>query len=176
MALAQDKVFINVKLVDAGGNPATIKYETSLADMAALNTEHTTSDSILGVGGIVPDLEALTDATVLSVSMGVSYKEDTASYGAAGTEVERKAVISAKKASSQEKATINIVAPIAALFLSTQGEDRNTVDNTNAALQAYLANFEATGFLRVSDGEALDDMSVPANIKGKQIHRGSKKG
>lgn len=176
MALVQDKVFIDITLIDAGGNKSTISLETDLADMAALNTEHTTNDSIIGAGGIVPDLEAITDATVLSVRMGVGYRETTSLYGAAGSEVERKAVISAKKTGTQERAIVNIPAPNVGIFLTNQGEDRNTIDGTDAALQAYLENWETTGYLLLSDGETLDDVTVAGNVKGKQVHRGSRKG
>lgn len=176
MALVQHEVFIDVQVVDAGGNKSTISYECDLADMAALNTAHTTNDYILGAGGLVPDLIAITDAQVLSVRMGVAYKEDTNLYGAAGSEVERKAVISAKKAGTQERAIVNIPAPNVGIFLTTTGEDRNTVDGSDAALQAYLSNYEDTELLLLSDGEDLDDVSVAGNVKGKQVHRGSRKG
>ena len=176
MALTQDKVFIDIVLIDAGGNKASVGLETDLADLAALNTEHTTTDSILGTGGIVPDLAACSDAQVLSVRMGVNYKEDTSLFGAVGSEVERKAVISAKKAGTQERATVNIPAPDSSLFLATQGEDRNTVDGADTTLLAWLENFEAAGFLLLSDGESLDDVQTAGNVKGKQIHRGSRKG
>lgn len=176
MTLVQDKVFIDVTLIDGGGNKATITYETDLADLAALNTEHTTTDSILGTGGIVPDLELNTDATVLGVRMGVAYKEDTSLFGAEGSEVERKAILSCKKTGTQERANVNIPAPNVGMFIAAVGADRNTVDGTDASLLLYLENFATTGFLLLSDGETLDDVSVAGNVKGQQIHRGSRKG
>ena len=178
MALVQEKVFIEVTMVDSGGNKAKTTWETDLADMAALNTEHTTNDSIIGVAGCATHFAACSDAQLLSVRFGVAYKENADIYGPANSEVERKAVISAKKSGTLEKAIINIPSPDRGpgIFLATQGEDRNIVDSADAALVAFLEHFETTGYLLLSDGESLDDMSAPANIKGRQIHRGSRKG
>ena len=175
MALTQQKVFINVTLTDAGGNKSGLNLETDYADLDALNTAHTTNDEIFGAGGIIPDLQAVTDATVTGVSFGAQYAEDTTFYGAQGSEVERIALVSAKENGGIDKLSIRLPAPDVGIFLATQGPDRNTVDQTDATMQAWLANYGAAGHLRVA-GKAISDPAVAGNWKGKQIHRGSRKG
>jgi len=175
MALVQEKVFINVTLTDAGGNKSGLSVETNYADMDALNTAHTTNDEIFGAGGIIPDLEAVTDATVTGVSFGVQYREDSTLYGAAGSEVERIALVSAKENGGIDNLSIRIPAPDVDIFLAAQGPDRNTVDQSDTDVQNWLANYGAAGHLRVA-GKAIADPAVAGNWKGKQIHRGSRKG
>ena len=177
MALVQRKVFMNIVLADAAGNRSSMQLETQYADLNALNTAHTTNDEIFGAGGIIPTLEAVTDATVVSVSFGVKYEEDTNLYGAAGSEVEALALITAQVAGNPaKKVNLRVPAPVDAIFLGTTGENRNIVDTSNTNIQAWLALFESPGKFYVSDGENIADTATPGNWKGKRIHRGSRVG
>lgn len=177
MSLVQRKVFLNISLADAAGNKASLNLETRYADLAALNTGHTTNDEIFGVGGIIPSLEAVTDAQVVGVAFGVKYEEDTNFFGAAGSEVENHALITAKIAGNPgKKANLRVPAPNDGVFLGATGENRNIVDTTDAAMQTWLAFFESGGKMYVSDGEDLADSATAGNWKGKRIHRGSRLG
>lgn len=179
MALVQEKVILSIVLVDAAGNKSNMLLELQYADLAALNTGHTTNDEIFGVGGIVPLLEAVTQATVLSVTMAVKYGENSAFYGAAGSEVENVALITAQVAGVPgKKVNLRIPAPEDGIFLDTSGENRNIVDTADADAIAWLALFEvaATPGFDISDGENIADSATAGNWKGKRIHRGSRVG
>lgn len=174
MALVQDKVFFDVTLADYGGNKATLRYvinKTDLADLAADVAELT------GAGGLLADLEAVTDAKVVSYRMGVSFAEDGSPYAAQGVEIEKLAEISAKIDGEPDKwTTLRIPAPVEGIFGAGPGESANLVDPADADLVAYLANFETGALCTTSDGESLADSGTVGNFKGKRIHRGSRKG
>lgn len=180
MALVSDGYFVRVTVVDASGkNKSTLSYDVVAADIATAQAN---------AAAIVGDLDPLTNGLVLSYSVGETFKEDTDIYGDVGSEVERKAAISVFLETGDKKHTLYIPAPDPALFLATQGEDKNKVDITNANLIAYLRHFtDETGMLvpgpdaiaLVSDGEKIkpdNALSVPVIRSGKQIHRGSTQG
>lgn len=175
MALTSVGTFINLALVDAAGNKSGMRIELTYADLAALSTGVTAGD----ITGLLTDLNAVTDALIVSYSVGEKFEEDTALYGAAGSEVEAKASISAKVAGQPTKrVTLYMPAPTDGIFLGATGEDRNIVDTTDAAIQAWLDNYYAAGanLLKTSDGEQIDNPATAGTFKGKRIHRGSRKG
>lgn len=173
MALATKGTYLNVVLADEAGNKSTVRINLSYADLAALSAGVTAGD----IDDILTALNAVTDARVVSYNMGESYAEDADFYGASGSEVENVALISAKidSAVPGKTATFRIPAPNIGIFEATQGEGKNIVDITDAALQTYLALFD-TGVCRVSDGEIIENPATAGNFKGKRIHRGSRNG
>lgn len=173
MALASKGTFLNVTLADEAGNKSTVRYDLSYADLAALSTAVTAGD----VAGILAALNAVTDAQIVGYAMGQSFAEDADFYGAAGSEVENIALISAKidSAVPGQYASLRIPAPNIGIFEAAQGEGKNIVDITDVALQTYLALFD-TGACRVSGGEVIENPATAGNFKGKRIHRASRNG
>lgn len=174
MALVQDKVFFNVTLADSGGNKATLRFDLNKTDLADLSTDVA---DITGVGGLLSDLEAVTDAKVVGYSMGVAFAEDGSVYADAGVQIENVAEVVAKIAGEPDKwTTLRIPAPAAGIFGAGPGPSVDILDVEDADLQAYLANFETAALCKTSDGESIADSGTVGNFKGKRIHRASRKG
>lgn len=174
MALVQRDVFFNVTLADYAGNKSTMRFKTNKADLADLSTDIA---DLTGAGGLLADLEAVTDAKVVGYSVGVSFAEDGSPYAGAGVEIENVAEIVAKIDGEPDKwATVRIPAPVSGIFGAGPGESANLIDPADADLVAFLANFESGGVVTTSDGESLADSGTVGNFKGKRIHRGSRKG
>jgi hypothetical protein len=172
MALASKGCFMNVTLADEAGNKSTLNYQLTHADIAALNT------NIADVATVLTALNAVTDARVVAYSIGQGFGEDADFYGAANSEVENVALISAKVDSAVPGKTVSlrIPAPAISIFQGNTGENKNIVDITDNDLRTYLGLFESTGPLLVSDGESIMDSGTVGNFKGKRIHRGSRNG
>lgn len=174
MTLAHSKFFLDVVVVDASGvNRSNMRYDLDYADWAALNTA-------VGAGAItqiITDLNAVTDGLVLSYRVGEAFAEDTETHGAAGSEVENVALITALiDGESNKYATLRIPAPNDGIFLASFGAGRNVVDPADSNLQTYLEHFSSDGECLVSDGEKIADPVVSGNTAGKRIHRASRKG
>jgi len=173
MAFVTDRTFLNIAMVDAAGNKASYNFELSYADLTALQV----ADLAGAIDQIITDLVAITGAQVLSYSFGEKIVEDTAQYGAAGSEVENVALINAKIDGVTGKAVLlRLPAPVDGVFLGATGPDRNIVDTGDVALQTFLAHFGTAGEVLVSDGESIADPAVAGNFKGKRIHRASTRG
>ncbi len=173
MALVTIGTYLNILMLDAAGNKASLNLNLDYADLDALHA----GDVLGDVDAIITDLEAVTGARVESYSFGEKVGEDTPGFGAADSEVENIALItSAIDGAPQKKHSLRIPAPVIGVFLGTTGENKNIVDTADADLQAWLANFGTTGHVLVSDGESIADPTVAGNFKGKRIHRASRKG
>jgi hypothetical protein len=129
------------------------------------------------IAQILTDLDGVTDGTVTAYNVGQAFIEDASPYGIPGSEVENIALVTAQIAGALDKyASLRIPAPRDGVFLAMQGEKRNVVDTTFVPFQTYMANFGPVGHVLVSDGERIADPAVAGNVKGKRIHRGSRKG
>lgn len=173
MSLVTSGTFLNVVLADAAGNKSNLRIALGYADLAALSAAVTAGD----IDGFLTDLNAVTDARVVSYAYGEGYGEDADFFGAADSEVEALALITSLIDGEPTKShNLRIPAPADGIFLGVQGANRNIIDVADADLQAYLANFAAAGIALVSDGEQIADPTVAGNFKGKRIHRASTKG
>lgn len=173
MAIVSKGTFLNIKLADAAGNPANVRLNLTYADLAALSTGVTGG----AIADIINDLDALTNARIVSYSYGEAFGEDADFYGAAGSEVENVALLTCKIDGEVDKSvSLRVPAPIDAMFEDTQGSGRNIVDTANALVQTWLNTFASGGEATVSDGELVADPTVSGNFKGKRIHRASRKG
>lgn len=174
MALTSKGTFLNVTLADAGGNRSNLRYELSYADLTALEA------AAAAVATILSDLAAVTGAAIVGYSKGEFFEEAVPAntYGAAGSEVERVALTVHDVANRLGvTTTIRIPAPLDAIFVGNgaAGPRKNEVDTADVALLAWLEHFSTTGEILVSDGEQIV-VPTATNFKGKQIHRGSRKG
>ncbi len=173
MSLVFQYAFLNVVLIDEAKNNAGMKLALDYVSLDTLNTAFTGG----AITQIITDLEAITDALVASYNVGVRYQEDTAVVGGANSEVENVALISALLDGFIDKrASLRIPAPVIGIFMTATGEGKNIVDVSDTALQTWLAHFETSGEITVSDGESIQDSATAGTFKGKRIHRGSNRG
>lgn len=166
MALGSTGFYLNVSLSDTGGNKSVLRYDLTAADFATAETDAAT---------ILAALNAVTDAAVVSYSLGEGFEEDTTYFGSG--EVENVAIISARIDTTEAKeAILRIPAPNVGIFKAASGPDYNIVDAADVALVAYLNLFATGNEALVSDGEALLSPGTAGNVQGKRIHRKSRKG
>jgi hypothetical protein len=169
MALASTGYFANVVVVDSGGNKSTLRYKLTEAAVPA--------DAIADAATLVAALNGVTDGVVLSYTVGEGFEEDATFFAAEGVNIENVALITAKVDNAELKyANLKIPAPNVGIFIAATGPNSNVVDPADATLQTYLTQFATGGIAYVSDGEALESPGTAGNVKGKRIHRGSRKG
>jgi hypothetical protein len=167
VAITTDGFFGSITLVDNGNNLSTLQYALTGGDFAT---------ALADLQGIVTLLEAVTDAVVKGYRVGEAYSEKALSLPAGGVQVENVASISALITGFVDKyAIIKIPAPKAGIFTGSSGDAANVIDANDADLAAYLGTFLAAGEATVSDGETIQAVST-ATVKGKRIHRASRKG
>lgn len=168
MALASTGFYANMVVADAAGNKSTLRYKlTSLA----------IADAVTDAAAIATALNGVTDGVIVSYTVGEGYEEDTSFFAAAGVEIENVALITAKIDNAEFKyANLKIPAPNVGIFIDSTGPNANVVDPADVALQAYLTLFQTGETCFLSDGEALESVGTAGNVKGKRIHRGSRKG
>lgn len=171
MSLVQEKCFFDVTLADCQGNKSTLRFTVNKTDLADLSTDIA---DLTGVGGLLSDLEAVTDAKVTGYRVGVSFAENGTPFADAGVNVEEVAEITARiNATAEKYAVIRIPAPVTGIFISDTGKTANTVDPADSDLQSFLANFQSLA--KLSDGENIADPATAGNVTGKRIFRASRK-
>lgn len=167
MALSTQGYFGTVTLVDNGNNTSTLRYDLTGADFATALSE---------LQGIVTDLDTITDAVVKQYTVGEQYKETALVLPIGGVQVENRASISCLIAGEVDKyATLIVPAPVAGLFTGASGDAANIVDPADADLLTYLGHFVSGAEATVSDGEVIASPGA-ATVKGKRIHKASRRG
>jgi hypothetical protein len=131
-------------------------------------------------------LPNITKAKILSATYTWGYQESDPSVDATNGEVEERAAISCALVLSGSgpgqttKATFEIPAPIDAMFVAAFGEGYNLVNILQADLQdwlnLYTAGFGIAGGFTLSDQQTILDPTDVSHVKGKRVHKGSRKG
>src|SRR5664279_209353 len=164
MALVAGGYFGVVDLIDNGGNVTRRRYELTAATVADADSDMSTV--------IVPALVAVTDAKVKGYLIEVTTVEDSLTLPASGVEIENLALLDFSIVGHPEKsATLTIPAPKPTIFVASSGDGANVVDPADAAVIAYVALFEGSGQVLISDGEVAAGL-----VSGKRIHRKSSRG
>jgi hypothetical protein len=187
MALISTGLFLNVVLADSGGNKSTQRYQldSNCAAYATLEAAGSAAGQTR-IAEVLGNIALVSNARIVGYSVGEGFKEDTNAYGPIDSEVERLAnVVGQVDGVIGKYHTVRIPSPVAGLFVNdgAPGPKKNDIDPADADLLSFMAHFQATisdvtpftGDFLVSDGEKLEDVTA-ANISGKQIHRGSRKG
>lgn len=177
MSLVKGSYFASVTVTDSSGkNKSILRYKLTANDGAG-DPGSAFAQALADTATIITRLNAITDGVITGYDVGLSYDEDSTFVAAEGVQIENLASISARISSAQEKyATIKIPAPSIGIFLSTTGTNSNVVDPADADLLTYLSTFVTAGLATLSDGEVLLNPSAANGLKGKRIHRGSRKG
>lgn len=156
-------------VADSEGSTSTVQYMMS----AAVDT---LAEAVIIQNLVIGNWASISDSVIKQYGVSEIFEDDAFALPA-GVEIEKRAVITARLATTFPKyANITIPAPNQAIFLATTGPNAKVVDVNNADLQQHLdLFFQATGFL-ISDGERLADPSVAGNVYGHKAHRRSKRG
>lgn len=140
-----------ITLVDSKALKTTLRFKGTFSGLDITDEFGLASTAL---SDLVTDLEAVTDANVYKQSLTLIAGGGTALPADADITDEAAIVCFLTAAGvAPEYHTLRIPAPIEALFES----DKVTVDESNAALQAYVAEFDKqdVGF-QVSDGEYIE--------------------
>jgi len=163
MALTAGRWYTSITLKDTGGKSSVLRYEQSApADDAAARAASL---------ALVTDLVAVTNAKVFAYHTYQVFEDDAWTLPAAPAEVEMKAAIAVGVENYPTKtAVLYIPAPKDGIFVGASGSNYDIVDNTDADLIAYLANFDSEALFYVSDGEQMDGFKSGQRIHVKSRH------
>lgn len=170
MALVKQGWFLDVQLIDKGGNTTTRRYQFRIDDVADDISGLVTAQNTMLVA-----LQGASQLVVKQYSLNrFSINDALVLPSGDGAEAEKHALITAPIHGLPNKsATIDIPAPENAMFIDTSGPGWNIIDPTNALLVAYLDQFtNPTGNFYLSDGEQIDQV----NVRGRRTSSHSLKG
>ncbi len=124
---------------------------------------------------LVVQVNLVTDALIWKATIHLGQAEDTATQGAANSEIENIASVVVNLATLGKTGVIQIPAPVIGLFVAASGKNKNVIDTADVDLNTFIDMFQTTGgdFV-ISDGEFVDD-TTPIDA-GKRIHRKSRRG
>lgn len=157
MAIVSDGFWLDVSLVDYGGNQTSKRWK-----MVAVSAAGAATDA----GTVLAALAAVTDAVVAGYSIQERFVEDALSLPATVNPV---SVLASNTAyidnAGQKKFNFSIPSPKIGIFVSAIGDGADIVDGGDVAFAAYKALFDAgTGKLYVSDGERAGGF-----LRGKRV-------
>lgn len=165
MALVLQSWELNVTLVDNGGNSSTLRFILVAADETAADT---------AVGTILTRLGAVSNAVVKQYTVGKRYVEDNITLPGSGVHVEDRAkIVMNIDGEPLKTVTTYIPAPKTGIFIGTSGEAADTIDASDADLQAYVATWHDGGLATISDGEKVAATPNSGIKKGGRTHRQS---
>lgn len=149
MAFVVGGYYLSVTLMDYGENVTHKRWQMTAA---------TSADAITEAAAVVTALEAVTDAEVTGYTIELGYVEDAFALPTVVNPVSVVASITALvDGAGAKKVNLSIPAPNIGIFVAPTGDDADRVDGADAALITYLALFDSTGELYVSDGEQIGD-------------------
>lgn len=172
MALTKVGWELVLTIVDKAGKPPTTRTFQYQGTDTAGDASGLLADAVLHIA----DFNGVSDCVVSKYEVKAVFVEDALTLPTADTaENNAHALITAPITGIANKsANIDIPGPKNAIFVTPgAGPGHDDVLPSNAALQAYLNNFQATGGkFFISDGETI----VPTQAAGKRKHSSSKKG
>jgi len=160
MAFVTSGFFLSVTLMDYGENETHKRWKMTAATAATAVTDAAT---------VIAALEAVSDAEVTGYVIEQAYVEDAFALPSTVNPVSVVASITALiDGAGSKKANVSIPAPNIGIFQSATGDGADVVDGSDASLLAYLALFQDTGELLVSDGETLGDFLKGIRVTQKR--------
>lgn len=111
------------------------------------------------------EYQALTQCQIVARHFALRQEENAISTPVSG-EVQVKAIVTVRLEGGNEKATLDIPAPVETLFRALSGDDNKIVDITNTPLNNFVDNFKTTGsdVALISDGEHISEI-----LRGKKV-------
>ena len=155
-----------VTLVDNSGAPTTRTYEAPLANFTDFDSFQLAVNN--AVGGLLADLNAITDCVVSKVAYCQIFAENDLTLPASGVENENQAFFSGKIAGNPLKSgTQSIPGASPGIFQTPSGPGANVVNMSDIDVVNWVSNFDSPGGLfTISDGEQWELLT----IKGKRRH------
>ncbi len=172
MALAYPSgpTVIRLTLTDIGG-------KTSVKDFVVPTTVwNPASDLLTAIAAIrdnlVTAINAVTDALVTDTFIVVTEKESLSLPAVDCLITDIASLVVNLAGGEGKKGILKIPCPQEIIFVDTSGPNRNVLDTGDAAVIAYVDEFQTTGgSFTISDGEFVDD-TTPM-VAGKRISRKS---
>ena len=147
MAFVVGGYYLSVSLMDYGENVTHKRWQMTAA---------TSADAITEAAAVVTALEAVTDAEVTGYTIELGYVEDAFALPTVVNPVSVVASITALvEGAGSKKVNLSIPSPTIGIFQGPTGDDADIVDIDDTDLDTYLALFDSTGELYVSDGEQI---------------------
>jgi len=117
------------------------------------------ADAISQGAAMVLEWEALTQCETVARHISQRYEEDAIVVPSAG-ERQTKAVITLRLEGGNEKAVLEIPAPVETLFVALTGDNNKIVNTVHAGLVAFVDNFKTTedNIAMISDGEHVAEI------------------
>ena len=163
MAFVSDGFRATITLVDTAGDSTILTYNLTSATLAAAATD---------LAAIIGSLGVLSDAIISAYTLGEVTINDALVYPA-DAEVEDEAFFTGKIVGRPNRSgNFRIPAPVDAMFTTPTGPGHNIVNMAYAALVTFLAMFDGSGPISVSDGEQL----VTSSVVGKRRKKGTSSG
>lgn len=156
------RLFVTAEIIDNGNQKFRRRYEAVNTDA----TDFITNDLTVihaALNGVMAG-----SFTKYVIAQEVTF--DAVGIPASGVEGEKVAALTLALADPTKSATETIPTPDPAIFVATTGSGANDVDQTNAAVIAFVGLFQAgeADLLKLSDGEQVNDVYTVAFIKGKR--------
>jgi len=142
-AAEQFEGWVVVAAVDTNG---VLKQRTKIIEIASGITLY--ADALAAVVADAAALDAINEADIIEYGVRAKFPHDGTAVTVVGN-VYKEAVLTLRPEDAGDKVTHTIYSPADALIAG------NNVVETLAALGTYLDQFEPTGDLRLSDGEAI---------------------
>jgi hypothetical protein len=136
--------------IDRNNEPTTKEWEMTAADAAT---------ALADAAIIIPQWQLLTQCDTVAYSVALRMEENAIVTPAAG-ERQTKAVVTTRLEGGNEKATLEIPAPVETLFRALTGDDNKIVNITFLALTEFVNNFITAqdNRLFISDGEKVAEI------------------
>lgn len=169
MAFATAPMRVNVTFLDAGRDKTTRTYHFKPDSVAGTDE---VADVRTLVSSLISALSALTMAEILSYDIVLPTIEDAVVVPGAGVELEDTIEYVLQLAALGDKrGTLNVPAPVDAIFVSTSGEQRNIGEAPadDAAVNTFI-NY-AIANLTISDGENL---AAAPFIRARRVFKASR--
>jgi len=163
MAFVSDGFVATITVIDTAGDSTILTYPLNSADLAA---------AAVDMAAIIGSLGVLSDAIISAYSLAEKTINNALVYPV-DAEVEDEAFFSGKIVGRPNRSgNFRIPAPVDAMFVTPTGPGHNIVNMAYAPLVTFLAFYDGSGPVSVSDGEFL----VTSSVVGKRRKKGTSSG
>lgn len=148
--------FVTIVMIDRNEDEARREFELTATDPA---------DAITEGKALALEYANLTQCNIVARHIAYRDQNDSISVPSAG-EVQTKAIVTLRLAGGNEKATLDIPAPVETMFLALTGANNKVVNTTFPALTTFVANLQAGAgqTALISDGEVVSSI-----LRGKKV-------
>lgn len=123
------------------------------------------ADAVSEGTAMAVEYAALTQCQIVARHFSLRQEENAIVTPSSG-EVQTKAIVTMRLEGGNEKATLDIPAPVETLFIALTGANNKVVDTANVPLVNFVDNFKTAGsdVALISDGEHIAEI-----LRGKKV-------